>query len=454
MKCHEDECYFLRRELLLRKHLSPLLDNLKINYDEDASPLQNGAIDNDLLFGNQEQNQHDQSNDDDWSDGGADGDTLMHDDNSSSQPFGFGNTKLGEHEISTSSAANSLLKRKLAQADSSVKNASLSGKKIRVKRLKKSGYNIFSKEFRKSLRDTKSSLSFLDMSKEVGRRWRLLTDSQRLDYEEKAKRASIIEVQKAAAEQAAAAAAAASSANLNNANNINNNIATNATTTTNSLQLQNQNSNTAVNSTTTNYYLNSPTHQISPQINQTPINIINNQIYCANPTNAQGQLIYLNQVPNGLAAKQMPYQQKPQQQAYILNAQNFNEMQILQQQQQQQQQENNHPKQVQHKEAYIRYIANMRKQQQLNSQPGYNGPKQTVITPDWYNSIDIRSFKIKENKILPPPGAWIENCNSNDIVQHLLNLRYHLLDDAINIHHTNEDYPYELVNAAPHNDNV
>jgi hypothetical protein len=41
------------------------------------------------------------------------------------------------------------------------------GGKIRKKRDKKSAYNIFSKEFRKRLRDTKSSLSFLDMSKEV-----------------------------------------------------------------------------------------------------------------------------------------------------------------------------------------------------------------------------------------------------------------------------------------------
>jgi hypothetical protein len=32
-----------------------------------------------------------------------------------------------------------------------------------------------------------------------------------------------------------------------------------------------------------------------------------------------------------------------------------------------------------------------------------------------------------------PSLAWIESCSSDDIVQHLVNLRYHLLNDALNI---------------------
>ena len=99
----------------------------------------------------------------------------------------------------TASILNKIKQPKINTPGSVNKN----GKKIRVKRLKKCGYNIFSKEFRKSLRDTKSSLSFIDMSKEVGNRWRKLTEQQRLDYEEKAKRETIIEAQKLEAERQA-----------------------------------------------------------------------------------------------------------------------------------------------------------------------------------------------------------------------------------------------------------
>jgi len=86
-------------------------------------------------------------------------------------------------------------------------------KKIRQKRDKKSAYNIFSKEFRKSLRDTKSSLAFEQMSKEVGNRWRALTTQQRAEYEEKAR----IETQKEMRRMATERAAITASNNNNNA---------------------------------------------------------------------------------------------------------------------------------------------------------------------------------------------------------------------------------------------
>jgi hypothetical protein len=86
-------------------------------------------------------------------------------------------------------------------------------KKIRQKRDKKSAYNIFSKEFRKSLRDTKSSLAFEQMSKEVGNRWRALTPQQRAEYEEKAR----IETQKEMRRMATERAAITASNNNNNA---------------------------------------------------------------------------------------------------------------------------------------------------------------------------------------------------------------------------------------------
>jgi hypothetical protein len=92
------------------------------------------------------------------------------------------------------------------------KVGSLSLKKIRQKRDKKSAYNIFSKEFRKSLRDTKSSLAFEQMSKEVGNRWRALTPQQRAEYEEKARIETQKEIRRMATERAAITASNISNA--------------------------------------------------------------------------------------------------------------------------------------------------------------------------------------------------------------------------------------------------
>ncbi len=120
---------------------------------------------------------------------------------------------------------------------------------------------------------------------------------------------------------------------------------------------------------------------LSPQTNGQTIQMINNQVYL-NPntsiinTNGSQQMIYINQAqPAGTTTnrpvQQIAYQQPGQ---YVIT--NPGEST-------QARQENIGPKQAQHKEAYIRYIANMRKQQQLHSQPASHVLQSVTIMPDW-----------------------------------------------------------------------
>lgn len=386
MKCNEDEVYFLRHELQLHKQLSPLLVNMFINYDEEMP-----AYETTEQFENQD------SHDEEWSDNGE---PNLHDENSSQS---FISNRVSEITYDPNSPITpSLLK--MQQQQLKLQSLQKHGKKVRVKRLKKCGYNIFSKEFRKSLRDTKSSLSFIDMSKEVGNRWRALTDQQRSDYEEKAKRETIIESQKMAAEQAAAQQKAAAEA------------AQQAT-----MQAQNQN---FTNGTTAGFMNQQNVMVLSPQTNGQTIQMVNNQMYLSQNTNIINtnqpqQVMYLNQAPN--VNRQMPLQSNQ----YLIPS-NPVESQLPKQ-------ENVGPKQVQHKEAYIKYIANMRKQQQLYTQPPSHVSNSISIIPDWHTSLDTRSSKIKENKVSQPPSSWIENVPSSEVMQHLLSMRYYLLNDAVNI---------------------
>ncbi len=176
--------YFLRHEIQLHKQLSPLLVSLYINYDEELPAYE------------EPQDEHDDENEDDWSENEG---PNLHDENSSTSFIS--NNLAGGFNVETNSPIPAhVLKQQQQQLR--IQSLQKHGKKVRVKRLKKCGYNIFSKEFRKALRDTKSSLSFIDMSKEVGNRWRALTDRQRADYEEKARLETIIESQKMAAEEA------------------------------------------------------------------------------------------------------------------------------------------------------------------------------------------------------------------------------------------------------------
>ena len=90
------------------------------------------------------------------------------------------------------------------------------------------------------------------------------------------------------------------------------------------------------------------------------------------------------------------------------------------------------PRQVQHKEAYIKYISNLRKQQHLNSLPVTLSSQ--MPSGDWHSSLDVRLSRIKESRVMPPPVAWIENCdNQNDVLKHLVSLRCYMLQDAVSI---------------------
>ena len=109
------------------------------------------------------------------------------------------------------------------------------------------------------------------------------------------------------------------------------------------------------------------------------------------------------------------------------------------------------PRQVQHKEAYIKYISNLRKQQHLNSLPVTLSSQ--MPSGDWHSSLDVRLSRIKESRVMPPPVAWIENCdNQNDVLKHLVSLRCYMLQDAVSIQKIN-DHKNENENGVEINNN-
>ena len=336
-RCLDDEVYFLRGELQFRKHMSPILANMIPNYDEEVT--------NDA-----ETNEMNASND-------YDSDEANHDENSSNS-FHLNGTVNENLDLSVS---GKISKRQMSEKK----------KFKKAKRLKKNGFNIFSREWRKKLREAKSTLSFTEMSKEVAIKWKTLTDKERNQYEDKAKAETIKEEQRLAAEEALQQQQMPSSPQLVQANNYS-------------------------------------------QIQGTPTMMNGNQVYLQPVASKQGPVAYYqNQVAQPGGYNQAGIQEQVYQPVQSQSPQPRYE----------------HPRQVQHKEAYIRYIANIRRQQTLGQSSG------TVITPDWYNSLDIRTSKIKENKVQASASVnnWIENCSSNEVFQHLLSLRYYLLNDSINI---------------------
>lgn len=97
---------------------------------------------------------------------------------------------------------------------------------------------------------------------------------------------------------------------------------------------------------------------------------------------------------------------------------------------------NEGPKQVQHREAYVRYIANLKRTHQVQNSPAANNPianAAQIQQSDWFSALDVRVNKIREKRVQAPSLAWIENCPSDDILQHLVSLRYGLLSDALNV---------------------
>ena len=109
------------------------------------------------------------------------------------------------------------------------------------------------------------------------------------------------------------------------------------------------------------------------------------------------------------------------------------------------------PRQVQHNEAYIKYISNLRKQQHLNSLPVTLSSQ--MPSGDWHSSLDVRLSRIKESRVMPPPVECIENCdNQNDVLKHLVSLRCYMLQDAVSIQKIN-DHKNENENGVEINNN-
>lgn len=187
-RCLEDEIYVLRRDLQLRKHLSPLLVELNIDYEDQSSdylrnfndPSQNDSA---IMGEHDETSNHWMKDDDDSSHDEMEMSSMI-----SPQQH---NSSMMKHNKVSMMLNDS--KENGSSPHISRSSTKIGSKKDRVKREKKSGFNMFSKEFRKSLRDTKSSLSFIEMSKEVGARWRAMSDKERAAYEQKAVIATIRE---------------------------------------------------------------------------------------------------------------------------------------------------------------------------------------------------------------------------------------------------------------------
>ena len=297
----------------------------------------------------------------------------------------------------------------------------MSSKKIRVKRDKKSAYNIFSREYRKSLRDTKSSLSFELMSKEVGIKWRELSSEQRAEFEEKARIETLAEMKKITAErEAQAQAQAQAKAHLE-------------------AQQQKQQQ--------------QQQQQLQQQQQQQQQMSFSQSI--SSPLTASSQM-FITQT----TSQQSQHTQQQQPQVYILS--NGTVQQPLQQQQgnayivyqpqpviQPPVAPTYGPRQVQHKEAYVKYISNIRKQQQLAQSAAYNPVGAALPASDWHKSLDVRMSQIKEKKVMPPPISWIENCGTQDVLKHLASLRFYMLNDAINVTsgHVSEYY-YDANNSV------
>lgn len=115
------------------------------------------------------------------------------------------------------------------------------------------------------------------------------------------------------------------------------------------------------------------------------------------------------------------------------------------------------PRQVQHREAYQRYIANLKRTHQIQHSPAANNPIANAANAqqsDWYAGLDVvrAGGRIREKRVQAPGLAWVENCPSEDILQHLCSLRYHLLNDALNIRKENDDND-ECEKIVEENDN-
>ncbi len=425
-KCTEDEVWFLRKELQLRKQLSPLLVNMDINYDEEET-----KSDSNHLGGLNEDTNMD---DDDWDDENSSHSFQPNmNENSTMDGLCFSTQSPGMKNIrqmSTTALMGAFqnIGSPSVLASASNTNTTNSSKKMRVKREKKSGYNIFSREFRRKLRETNSSLPFKDMGKEVGRRWSALSDQEKAAYEEQAKIESLMEAEKRAEERKIM--------------EEQNKIQQQQVATQQQQQQQQQ----------------TPVHN-QQYITQHPTQI--NNIYAVQQQQQQNiQPVMFKQAVQ--VQQQQPLQQ--QQQPQLILYQNGNQVQQLIQQPQLIQQQPivqqqtqiiyeqaqpvvvqpEGPRTVQHKEAYLKYIANLKKQQQMYQSRGYlsqSNYMSQIHNMEWYKSLDVNPARIRESRVMmnlneqqkQQPNAWIDNCSTDDLYKELTKLRYYLVCDSISI---------------------
>jgi hypothetical protein len=186
---------------------------------------------------------------------------------------------------------------------------------------------------------------------------------------------------------------------------------------------------------------------VTIQSNQQPINLNGQQIYLnqANQpiilqqSNNMSSPMVIQQLPNGTIGVKQPQQvliypnQHQQQPVYIQQSQNVLPYDYPSQPAVPVYEG---PKQAQHKEAYMRYIANLKRAQQIQQSPAANNSIANAAQAqqtDWFTSLDVRPNKIKEKRVQAPSLSWIENCPTDDVLQHLISLRYHMLNDALTI---------------------
>jgi hypothetical protein len=389
--------YFLRRDLVLKKYMSPLLRTLKINYDEeipasDEAGLLDTGTNNGFDSSQIDENSRMMDDDDDDSD-------------ESQQSMNVGSPMSISSSLNRANRASFIA----SQPESANLIKVITQKKVRIKRAKKSGYNIFSRDFRKKLRDSKSSLAFHEMSREVGDQWRMLTQAQRQEYERLGK---IETLKNLALEKAAKEAEEAELAKRREEENHHQQIYPQQQIIIQQHPQHHQQQQQQ------NHHPNHINNILaSNQVSQWTINTNNGHLNGNSYQNGQQKPIIIYQHQQQLQQPQQHLQQVPSPQQQHHHHQ--------QQQQQQQPIVDNTPKQVQHRDAYLKYIADIRANQ--------NGTlTQTSSHADWYRSLDV-NYHISEKNIKPPPSCWIENCTSNNILEHLMSLRYHMLDDAVNI---------------------
>lgn len=162
-KCYEDEIFYFKKELRIRKYLSPSLIS-SISKKESSEDILQQNID--IIDDNTTSN------------------SIISNDAHVSSPMKIDRPVHSKLQKLINGDQSVSLLNSSSQSNLSLKS---NEKKTPARRGKKCGYNLFSKEACKKLRAVNPELSFTDMSREVGVLWKALTDAERAAYEEKAR---------------------------------------------------------------------------------------------------------------------------------------------------------------------------------------------------------------------------------------------------------------------------